>query len=56
MICASVNDAIVHGIPSRYRLRDGDLVSVDCGAQRGGWAGDSAISFVVGAARRRTPA
>ncbi|MEU5460428.1 type I methionyl aminopeptidase [Streptomyces althioticus] len=51
VICASVNDAIVHGIPSRYRLRDGDLVSVDCGAQRGGWAGDSAISFVVGSAR-----
>ncbi|MEV5458286.1 type I methionyl aminopeptidase [Streptomyces cellulosae] len=51
VICASVNDAIVHGIPSRYRLRDGDLVSIDCGAQLGGWAGDSAISFVVGRAR-----
>lgn len=51
VICASVNDAIVHGIPTGYRLRDGDLVSIDCGAQRGGWAGDSAISFVVGRAR-----
>ncbi|MEV5985202.1 type I methionyl aminopeptidase [Streptomyces sp. NPDC052051] len=48
VICASVNDAIVHGIPDGYRLREGDLVSIDCGAQLGGWAGDSAISFVVG--------
>ncbi|MET8471539.1 type I methionyl aminopeptidase [Streptomyces sp. NPDC006422] len=51
VICASVNDAIVHGIPTGYRLRDGDLVSIDCGAQLDGWAGDSAISFVVGRAR-----
>ncbi|MFI5663602.1 type I methionyl aminopeptidase [Streptomyces sp. NPDC051684] len=51
VICASVNDAIVHGIPTTYRLRDGDLVSIDCGAELGGWAGDSAISFVVGRAR-----
>ncbi|MEU6243773.1 type I methionyl aminopeptidase [Streptomyces sp. NPDC047024] len=48
VICASVNDAIVHGIPTAYRLRDGDLLSVDCGALLDGWAGDSAISFVVG--------
>ncbi|MGW2381204.1 type I methionyl aminopeptidase [Streptomyces sp. NPDC001658] len=51
VICASVNDAIVHGIPTGYRLRDGDLVSIDCGAQLGGWAGDSAMSFVVGTPR-----
>jgi methionyl aminopeptidase len=51
VICASVNDAIVHGIPDGYRLRDGDLISIDCGAQLGGWAGDSAISFVVGTPR-----
>ncbi|MFJ2606956.1 type I methionyl aminopeptidase [Streptomyces sp. NPDC091279] len=51
VICASVNDAIVHGIPDGYRLRDGDLVSIDCGAELDGWAGDSAISFVVGAPR-----
>ncbi|EGX56449.1 methionine aminopeptidase [Streptomyces zinciresistens K42] len=51
VICASVNDAIVHGIPTDYRLRDGDLVSVDCGALLDGWAGDSAISFTVGEAR-----
>ncbi|MFB7509604.1 type I methionyl aminopeptidase [Streptomyces broussonetiae] len=51
VICASVNDAIVHGIPTRQRLRDGDLLSVDCGAVLDGWAGDSAISFTVGRAR-----
>ncbi|MFE6619195.1 type I methionyl aminopeptidase [Streptomyces sp. NPDC008086] len=51
VICASVNDAIVHGIPTGYRLRDGDLVSIDFGAELGGWAGDSAISFTVGTAR-----
>ncbi|MGW7526043.1 type I methionyl aminopeptidase [Streptomyces sp. NPDC054783] len=51
VICASVNDAIVHGIPTRYRLRDGDLVSIDCGAILDGWAGDSAISFTVGRPR-----
>lgn len=51
VICASVNDAIVHGIPGDYRLRDGDLVSIDCGAQLGGWAGDAAVSFTVGRAR-----
>ncbi|MEU9321885.1 type I methionyl aminopeptidase [Streptomyces sp. NPDC048295] len=51
VICASVNDAIVHGIPTDQRLRDGDLVSIDAGATLGGWAGDSAISFIVGHAR-----
>jgi methionyl aminopeptidase len=51
VICASVNDAIVHAIPDRYRLRDGDLVSIDCGAELDGWTGDAAISFIVGAAR-----
>ncbi|MGW4913287.1 type I methionyl aminopeptidase [Streptomyces sp. NPDC004270] len=51
VICASVNDAIVHGIPTSYRLRDGDLVSIDCGAELDGWVGDSAISFTVGSPR-----
>lgn len=50
VVCASVNDAVVHGIPSGYRLRDGDLVSIDGGARLNGWCGDSALSFVVGAA------
>jgi methionyl aminopeptidase len=50
VICASVNDVIVHGIPSDQRLRDGDLVSIDFGASVGGFHGDAAVSFVVGAA------
>src|SRR5207248_7736453 len=49
VICASVNDVIVHGIPDGYRLADGDLVSIDFGAQLDGWTGDAAISFIVGA-------
>lgn len=51
VICASVNDAIVHGIPNDVPLGDGDLVSIDAGATLDGWAGDSAISFTVGHAR-----
>ena len=51
VICASVNDAVVHGIPTGSRLADGDLVSIDCGAAVDGWHGDSAISFTVGTAR-----
>ncbi|MGW6897141.1 type I methionyl aminopeptidase [Streptomyces sp. NPDC054919] len=51
VICASVNDAVSHGIPSGYRLRDGDLVSIDCGAQLDGWTGDAAITFTVGTPR-----
>jgi len=53
VICASVNDAVVHGIPDRTRLADGDLVSIDCGAFVGGWCADAAISFVVGRPRPR---
>jgi methionyl aminopeptidase len=48
VICASLNDVVVHGIPSEQRLANGDLVSIDCGARFDGWCGDSAISFVVG--------
>jgi methionyl aminopeptidase len=51
VICTSVNNAIVHGIPTDYRLQDGDLVSIDCGARLGGWTGDAAISFTVGTPR-----
>ena len=39
---------MVHGIPNDYRLQDGDLLSVDCGAFLEGWCGDAAVSFVVG--------
>lgn len=47
--CISVNDAIVHGIPSTVPLADGDIVSVDCGAVLDGWCGDSAVTFSIGA-------
>ncbi len=47
-ICASVNDEVVHGIPGSRVLREGDLVSIDCGAILDGWHGDSAITVPVG--------
>ncbi|UVJ37995.1 type I methionyl aminopeptidase [Arthrobacter sp. CJ23] len=50
VICTSVNDAVVHGIPDGYALQDGDLLSVDCGAFVDGWCGDAAVSFIVGTA------
>lgn len=48
VVCLSVNDAVLHGLPTRYQLRDGDLLSIDCGATLEGWTGDAAISFCVG--------
>ncbi len=50
VICASLNDAALHGIPTRRRLAAGDLVSVDCGAILDGWVADAAISFTIGPA------
>ena len=47
-ICVSVNDEIVHGIPGDRVIRDGDLVSIDCGAIVDGWHGDAAITVAVG--------
>lgn len=46
-ICASVNDEIVHGVPGARVLRVGDILSVDSGAEFGGWNGDAAFSIVV---------
>ncbi len=46
-ICASVNEQVVHGIPSDRRLEPGDIVSIDAGAEFQGWNGDSAVTFVV---------
>jgi len=48
VICASVNDAVLHGIPDDRPIADGDLVSIDFGAVLDGWAADAAVSFVVG--------
>lgn len=47
-LCVSVNDEVVHGIPGSRILREGDLVSIDCGAIVDGWHGDAAISMIVG--------
>jgi len=47
-LCTSVNDQVVHGIPSDYVLKDGDIVSVDCGTYMDGYYGDTAYTFPVG--------
>ena len=47
-LCTSVNSAVVHGIPKNNALRDGDIVSVDCGTFMHGYYGDSAFTFMVG--------
>jgi methionyl aminopeptidase len=51
VICTSVNDAVLHGLPHDYTLRDGDLLSLDFAASVGGWVSDSALSIVVGTPR-----
>jgi methionyl aminopeptidase len=47
-LCTSVNDEVVHGFPSDYMLKEGDIISVDCGVILNGWYGDSAYTFAVG--------
>ncbi len=47
-LCTSVNQQVVHGIPSSHVLKDGDIVSVDCGVLHQGYFGDSAYTFAVG--------
>lgn len=47
-LCLSVNDVVVHGFPSDYVLKEGDIVSVDCGTLYKGYQGDSAYTFPVG--------
>src|SRR3954451_20462798 len=51
VICTSVNDAVLHGLPHDYILRDGDLVSLDFAVSVDGWVSDSALSIVVGTPR-----
>jgi methionyl aminopeptidase len=50
-LCTSVNEEVVHGIPSSYELKDGDIISIDCGVILNGWYGDSAYTFSVGEIR-----
>jgi len=51
VICTSVNDAVLHGLPHDYALRDGDLLSLDFAASVDGWVSDSAVSLIVGTPR-----
>ncbi len=48
VICTSPNHVIVHGIPGSYRLEEGDIISIDCGAIVEGWHGDAARTIAVG--------
>ncbi len=51
VICTSINDAVLHGLPHDYVLRDGDLVTLDFAVAVDGWVADSAVSFIVGSPR-----
>ncbi len=51
VLCTSINDAVLHGLPHDYTLRDGDLLSLDFAASVNGWVSDSALSLVVGTPR-----
>ncbi|REE98076.1 type I methionyl aminopeptidase [Thermomonospora umbrina] len=48
VLCLSVNEVVVHGIPTGRTLREGDLLSIDCGAEVGGYHGDAAITISIG--------
>ncbi|HET8573231.1 MAG TPA: type I methionyl aminopeptidase [Edaphocola sp.] len=50
-LCISVNDIVVHGFPGDYELKDGDIVSVDCGVFKNGFHGDHAYTFAIGNVR-----
>ncbi|MDN5797804.1 MAG: type I methionyl aminopeptidase [Intrasporangium sp.] len=55
-LCTSVNEQVVHGVPtSTTILREGDLLSIDCGAEVSGWNGDAAISVIVGGSEAARP-
>lgn len=47
-LCTSVNEVVVHGIPGSYALKEGDIISIDCGVKKNGFFGDSAYTFAVG--------
>lgn len=50
-LCISLNETVVHGIPSEYQLRDGDILSIDCGVKLNGFHSDSAYTYPVGEVR-----
>ena len=47
-LCISINENVVHGFPSEYVMKEGDIISVDCGTEKNGFCGDSAYTFCVG--------
>lgn len=53
-ICTSVNDQVVHGIPGKYRLKDGDILSLDVGAYKNGFHGDAARTVLIGSVPEET--
>jgi len=53
-LCISVNDQVVHGIPGDYTLKDGDIVSIDCGVFYKGFHSDSAYTYAVGEVEEKT--
>ena len=46
-LCISINEVVVHGIPGKREIKDGDIVSIDCGVTYNGWVGDSAYTFAL---------
>lgn len=46
-LCISINEVVVHGIPSKREIKDGDIISIDCGTDMNGWVGDSAYTFAL---------
>src|SRR3954467_14759752 len=53
VLCTSVNDAVLHGLPHAYRVQDGDVVSLDFAASVDGWVADSAVTVVAGTPRQQ---
>lgn len=53
-LCISVNEEVVHGIPGKRKLQEGDIVSVDCGVEKNGYFGDHAYTFMVGDCDEKT--
>lgn len=51
VLCTSVNDAVLHGLPHAYKIQDGDVVSVDFAASVDGWVADSALTVIAGSSR-----
>ena len=54
VICASVNEQVVHGIPNRRPLKEGDVLSIDTGCKLNGWCGDAAVTLPIGTLRPET--